>query len=65
MVYSLLDTFGHHLATACGKDGCRIATHDSIVLVLKEMLGRAGLVTKREEIGCFQEQFPGGLISQC
>jgi hypothetical protein len=54
----LLDTFGHHLATACGKDGCRIATHDSIVLVLKEMLGRAGLVTKREEIGCFQEQFP-------
>ena len=54
----LIDSQGHHLATHCGKDGFRNKTHDSVVLVLKEMLNRASLVTRREELGCFREADP-------
>ena len=54
----VIDSLGHHLATHCGKDGFRNKTHDSVVLVLKEMLNRASLVTRREELGCFREADP-------
>ena len=54
----VIDSLGHHLATHCGKDGFRNKTHDSVVLILKEMLNRASLVTRREELGCFREADP-------
>jgi hypothetical protein len=53
-----LDSLGHHLATGCGIGGTRHHTHDSIAYVLKDMLNYAGIMTRREEIGCFREAFP-------
>ena len=53
-----VDPRGHHLATGCGIGGTRQQTHDGVANVLKDMLNSAGLMTRREEVGCFREVDP-------
>jgi hypothetical protein len=50
----VLDELGHHLATACGKGGYRNATHTALEYTCKDLLNCAGIMTRREEVGCFR-----------
>ena len=50
----VLDELGHHLATACAKGGYRNATHTALEYTCKDLLNCAGIMTRREEVGCFR-----------
>ena len=53
-----LDSYGHHLSAGCAKDGTLHKTHDAIKFVIKDICNFAGLVTRIEELRCFQEADP-------
>jgi hypothetical protein len=54
----LLDCFGDHLVTGCGRDGCRKDTHNAVVLCVKDLASVAGIKARLEEQHCFREAFP-------
>jgi hypothetical protein len=54
----VLDAHGVHLTTACGKDGFRHRTHDSVVHAIATLTRTCGIMTKKEEFRCFQEAVP-------
>jgi hypothetical protein len=53
-----LDLRGIHLTTACGKDGFRHRMHDMVTLVISKLTRSCGIMTIREEHGCFHEADP-------
>ena len=54
----ILDAHGVHLTTACGKDGFRHRTHDTVIHAIATMTRSCGIMTKKEEFRCFQEADP-------
>jgi hypothetical protein len=53
-----LDPRGHHIANGCQKMGALLNTHDSTKLALKTLCNFAGLYSRVEENGVFQEAVP-------
>lgn len=53
-----LDPYGHHLSAGCAKGGTLHKTHDTMKFVIKDICNFAGLVTRIEEVRCFQEADP-------
>ena len=53
-----LDSYGHHLSAGCAKGGTLHKTHDTMKFVIKDICNFAGLVTRIEEVRCFQEADP-------
>jgi hypothetical protein len=49
-----LDNRGQHLATGCGCCDSRKDSHDSMVDIWREMLGKSGIKSIKEEKYCFQ-----------
>ena len=49
-----LDPLSHHLATGCAKGGLRNATHNSLIYTMKDLLNCCGIMSRREEFGCFR-----------
>ena len=56
--HPILDTFGYHVSTGCGKDGHRINTHNMLVMELNNLIRFAGGNTIREETHCFGAHLP-------
>ena len=54
----LLDSRGHHIANGCQKNGALLNTHDSTKFMLEKLCNFAGLYTRVEETGVFQEAMP-------
>jgi len=50
----LVDRFGVHLTTGCGKGGFRHRTHDNVVLTIESLSRSCGVMTRREARRCFQ-----------
>ena len=55
---SVLDSRGHHIANGCQKLAALTKTHDNIKVVLRDLCNAAGLQTRVEETGVFQEAVP-------
>jgi hypothetical protein len=51
----LIDPFGVHLTTGCGKGGYRHRTHDNVVLTIESLARSCGVMTRREARRCFQQ----------
>ena len=52
--HPILDKYGHHLTTGCGKHGYRHKTHDLIGYELLNMFKYSGIWARREELNCLQ-----------
>ena len=52
--HPVLDRFGHHLTTGCGKHGYRHKTHDFIGYEILNILKYSGIWCRREELNCLQ-----------
>ena len=50
----LVDPYGVHLSTGCGKGGYRHRTHDNLVLSVESMTRSCGILSRREARRCFQ-----------
>ena len=50
----LVDLYGIHLSTGCGKGGYRHRTHDNLVLSVESMTRSCGIPPRREARRCFQ-----------
>lgn len=55
---TIIDPFGHHLATGCGLENLRRETHDQIVEELEMIIKYSGKSTKREEANLFLDIDP-------
>jgi hypothetical protein len=56
--YPLLDPYGLHVTSGCGKDGHRQALHNATVLELDRLCRFAGMATELEEHGAFRADLP-------
>jgi hypothetical protein len=54
----VLDSHGIYLTTGFGKDGFRHRTHDTVTHAIACLTRSCGIMTKKEELRCFQEATP-------